>query len=385
MIRSTSIDDLRPDVAANVKVAFKMCNDIGLPLGVDNTLRDQEYQTALYKQGKAPKTVTFHAHGLAIDVHFAISGHVYDTALYPKIAVIFKQIGFSWMWDIGHNEMIHFQWDAGQKFHNADILAGRLPPLMPLYKEAIQTQTSLAVKGTTENETKLIKAIQGAVGAVQDGVIGTQTLSDIACKMKAISEPLTLKIYGMPVIIAKDITVLASPGKGLSAIPNSMNGGFYIMQTKGGGVPCSICVTGEVVKRQYSCHYPLPESVLYRRTDGVFGITRVKSTDELPKVTWAVGGKGLLGNLNPSAEGFVGQFSDVDRDTDHAVLGVKNGYPYMALCKSMTGPEVNSFASKLGLEMAIMLDGGHIAGMNGSEPFAKVNTAITQYYVLQAI
>lgn len=248
------------------------------------------------------------------------------------------------------------------------------------------------VKGSTANETKLIKSIQGAVGANQDGVIGTQTLSDLACRLKAITEPLTLLVYGQPVIIAKDIKPLAQPGKGLRHIPNSLSGSFYgRFKSPSGGIytaPVSICVSEGEAKRALSCHYyeGYPESVLYRKKDGSFGWARVSNAELLPGyISWAVGGMGLLDHYDPAAEGFTGKFADVLRKTNHAMLGIKNGHTFQVLCRNMTGQQVNAFAKTLGLELAIMLDGGHIAGMNGGEPFAKVNTSITQYYAIQGI
>jgi hypothetical protein len=243
------------------------------------------------------------------------------------------------------------------------------------------------VKGSTTSETKMIKGIQSSIGAVVDGQIGTQTMSDIACKINADCFPLTLSIYSMPVIIAKDIVVAASPNKGLSAFANSMNGGFYMMQAIGGGVPISICVSNGIVFRAASCHSAdgYPESVLYKSGNEI-GIVRVNNRSELPSnLSWAVGGMGLLDNYDPNAEGFVGAYSDVLRDTNHAMLGIKNDHIYMVYCTSMTAEQVNTFAKKLGLEKAIMLDGGHIAGINGEESFAKINTSITQYYMIQGI
>lgn len=134
MICSREIDDLDPYVAPNVRIGETMCAAIGIPIGFACTYRDQEYQTWLNKQGKAPARVTFHGKRLAFDIYIKIPGRAYDTSLYPPVAEIFKRIGFSWMWDIAHNEMCHFQWDANRAFRNADILAGRLPPPMPLYK-----------------------------------------------------------------------------------------------------------------------------------------------------------------------------------------------------------------------------------------------------------
>jgi hypothetical protein len=243
------------------------------------------------------------------------------------------------------------------------------------------------VRGSTSNETKMIKGIQAAVGALQDGLIGEQTMSDIACLLKADCFPLTLKIYGAPVIIAKTITPIHAPNKPLRAFPNSISGSFYVRQAVGGNVPVSICISGGVPYRLYSCHANegLPESVLYRQVNGTMGIKRARFIGELPdNIMWAVGGMGLLDMYDPKAEGFTGVYADVLRRTNHSMLGIKNGYVYMVYCPNMTGQEVNAFAKKLGLEKAIMLDGGHIAAINGAEGFAKINTAVSQAYVIQA-
>lgn len=246
--------------------------------------------------------------------------------------------------------------------------------------------TSLnTVKGTTANETKMIKAIQTAIGANADGEIGTQTMSDIACKLGAKCFPLTLKIYGMPVIIAEDIKPF-SPRKALSNYANAISGSFY-SAGKNGIVPCSIMIADGKTIVADACHADrgLPESVLYRLNTGAFGIARVRNASALPSgVLWAVGGLGLLGNYNPAAEGFTGAFADVLRDTNHTMLGVKNSRVYMVYCASMTAAQVNVFAKTLGLEYAIQLDGGHVAAINGGESFAKINLSTTQYYAIQA-
>ena len=41
------------------------------------------------------------------------------------------------------------------------------------------------VKGSTSEEVRMIKAIQRSVGALDNGWIGNQTLSDIAAKLGA--------------------------------------------------------------------------------------------------------------------------------------------------------------------------------------------------------
>ena len=46
---------------------------------------------------------------------------------------------------------------------------------------------------------------------------------------------------------------------------------------------------------------------------------------------------------------------------------------------------INNLAKKFGFNLALMLDGGHVAGINGTEDFAKINTKSTQqYYIIQA-
>ena len=236
------------------------------------------------------------------------------------------------------------------------------------------------VSGATASEAKMIKAIQSAIGAVQDGSIGAQTMSDIACKLKANCFPLALTVYSHPLIIAKDL-IPASVKAPLSSYANAISGSF-----NDGGAPCSVLVAAGKIVHPVSCHYwddRSPESVLYRLTDGTFGIRHVKTTDELPKgVLWAVGGMGLLDFYNPSVEGFKGKFSDVLRKTAHTFIGVKNGYVYLCYVSNMTALQVNNHAKKLGLEMAIMLDGGHLAAIHSAE--AKINTAQRQLYIIQA-
>jgi hypothetical protein len=237
------------------------------------------------------------------------------------------------------------------------------------------------VQGSTVNEDRLIKGIQAATGALVDGEIGTQTLSDIACCLGAECFPLTLQIYGAPVIIAPNIVPFAAKGKSVSRFTNCMSGSFL-----SGTTPWSILIQDGYTIHGQSCHNEdgKPESVIYRLTDGTFGIARVRNVSELPEgIRWAVGGLGLLDNYNPTAEGFSGRFSDVLRRTNHAMLGVKNGYCYMVYCANKTAAEVNKFARQLGLQIAIMLDGGHVAAINGGESFARINTSQRQYYLIQ--
>lgn len=239
------------------------------------------------------------------------------------------------------------------------------------------------VKGSTVNEDRMIKGIQAAAGALVDGEIGEQTLSDIACMLDADCFPLTLKIYSAPVIIARNIVPFPAKGKSVSRYSNCMSGSFL-----SGTTPWSILVQDGYIISGHSCHSEqgYPETVIYRYTNGEYGIGRIKSVFEIPdraNLRWAVGGLGLLDFYDPAAEGFSGRFSDVLRKTNHTMLGVKNGFCYMVYCANKTAAEVNKFARQLGLQIAVMLDGGHVAAINGGESFAKINTSQAQYYCIQ--
>ena len=230
------------------------------------------------------------------------------------------------------------------------------------------------VVGTTSEEVRMIKAIQRSVGALDNGWIGNQTLSDIAAQLGADCFPLNVELYGQPAILARDIDPLNLSGR----LPENSISGSFSWQ----GAPCSILVRGGRVVRSMSCHYPTPESVLYKTTDGAVRIARVASASLLDNVVWAVGGMGLLGNYNPAAEGFIRAFSDVLRKTNHTVLGYKGGMLCGVYCKNMTAQQVNALCrNKLKLEYAIMLDGGHVAAIHAA--CSKINTNQRQYYAVR--
>ena len=230
------------------------------------------------------------------------------------------------------------------------------------------------VVGSTSEEVRMIKAIQRSVGALDNGWIGNQTLSDIAAKLGADCFPLNVELYGQPAILARDIDPLNLSGR----LPENSISGSFSWQ----GAPCSILVRGGRVVRSMSCHYPTPESVLYKTTDGAVRIARVASASLLDNVVWAVGGMGLLSNYNPAAEGFIREFSDVLRKTNHTVLGYKGGMLYGVYCRSMTAQQVNALCrDKLKLEYAVMLDGGHVAAIHGA--CNKINTQTRQFYAVR--
>lgn len=230
------------------------------------------------------------------------------------------------------------------------------------------------VKGSTSEEIRMIKAIQRFVGALDNGYIGNQTLSDIAAKLGADCWPLNVELYGQPCLLARDIEPVNMSGP----LPKNAISGSFSWQ----GQPCSILVRGGKVVRGMSCHYPRPESVLYKTAGGAVRIARVSSAAALGDVVWAVGGLGLLGNFNPAAEGFTGAFSDVLRKTNHTVLGYKGGLLYGVYCRSMTAQQVNTLCrDKLKLTNAVMLDGGHVAAIHGA--CNKINTQTRQFYAVR--
>ena len=230
------------------------------------------------------------------------------------------------------------------------------------------------VNGATSEEIRMIKAIQRSVGALDNGYIGNQTLSDIAAKLGADCWPLNVELYGQPAIIAREIDPVNISGR----LPENSISGSFSWQ----GQPCSILVRGGKVVRGMSCHYPRPESVLYKTTGGAVRIARVSSAAALGDVVWAVGGLGLLDHYAPAAEGFTGAYSDVLRKTNHTVLGCKGGMLYGVYCKAMTAQQVNAFCrDKLKLECAVMLDGGHVAAIHGA--CNKINTQTRQFYAVR--
>lgn len=239
------------------------------------------------------------------------------------------------------------------------------------------------IKYSTQSEKKLITSIQKSVGALPNGYIGTDTLTALATKVGAECFPVTLSMYGQPTIVAKDL-IAWSPKTSLKGYKNSMLGSFTYPRAT---TPCSVLISSGQTLCGNSCHAHIgkPESVIYR-TDKDFGIKRVLNASELGKVKWAIGGMGLCDMYNPSVEGFSGAYADVLRKTNHNVLGVKNGMVYGVYFKNMDASTINSYCkNKFCFEMAILLDGGGLAAMNGEESFAQINVGTQQGYAIQFI
>lgn len=385
MFHSRDLKYLRADVRANAEIFLSLCKDAGLNVLITETVRDEAYQRYCVEQGWASKNATrptFHSvdAGLAFDICKNVKDHEYDDSeFFKSCAAIAKKIGFSWGGDwISFPDRPHFQWDNHKTWTGNMILRGELPPEMERYVVSMKEIT-----GSTSDEKRMIKAIQTATGALANGVIGNQTMSDIAIKLKAECFPLNVQLYGCPTIIAKDIDPFNLKGPvPKNAISGSFNDGYQ---------PCSILIRNGRAIGWSACHYndsQKPETVIYKLNDGTIHCKRVKTVSDsdfpLDDTVWAVGGMGLLDFYDPAAEGFTGKFSDVLRKTNHTVLGYRNGMLYSVYVPNMTAAQINSLCkSKMCFEYAIMLDGGHLAAINAVDD--KRNVAQSQLYVIQSL
>ena len=192
-------------------------------------------------------------------------------------------------------------------------------------------------------------------------------------------------MYGYPTIMAKDILPF-SPKASLKGYANTMLGGFTYPRAI---TPCSILVQNGKALCANSCHAHIgkPESVIYKTETGKVGITRALSTKDLPsKTVTAIGGMGLLGNYDPTAEGFTGTYADVRKKDNHNVLAYKNKMWYGIYFGGVTGEAINAICrDKFKFEYALLLDGGGLAAINGDETFAKINVNAKQGYAIQFI
>ena len=158
MLNSRSIDDLRPDVAANCRKLIELAEQEGFPVLVTGTVRDEEFQMACYRKGTSgSKVPTFHSvkAGLAFDVCKNVRGEEYsDNAFWEAVGAIGKAMGFAWGGDWKRVDKPHFQWDGpNHEYTTGMILAGDYPPPMPLYEEELNMTRNelLSLEGTGDN------------------------------------------------------------------------------------------------------------------------------------------------------------------------------------------------------------------------------------------
>jgi hypothetical protein len=79
--------------------------------------------------------------GLAFDICKNVKGQEYsDSSFFAKCAEIGKKIGFEWGGDWkSFPDKPHFQWSGkNREYTSNDVIAGKYPPVMPLYKEEIK-------------------------------------------------------------------------------------------------------------------------------------------------------------------------------------------------------------------------------------------------------
>ncbi len=143
-IDSKSIDDLRADVAANVRVFITLMKQWGYSVGISSTLRNDEQQAYLYEQGRTrpgeiitySKVTTFHGVGLAFDIFQNIPGKEWDDPEFWAAADALRtDMGFSML----GFEKSHAEWSAHGAYTGSQVRAGDLPPDMPPYGEAEMT------------------------------------------------------------------------------------------------------------------------------------------------------------------------------------------------------------------------------------------------------
>ena len=175
-----------------------------------------------------------------------------------------------------------------------------------------------------------------------------------------------------------------------NAYRNCISGVFqYLNNTN------AIMIYGDRIIGNASAHSWLgfPDSCLIYYKDGTFAVKRVThiSKEELDKVYWAISGVGLLDMYDPATEGYARfrkngkqyNYSDVLRKTNHTAIGVKDGEVYGLYLANMTGAQVNVYCKKIGLDMAVMLDGGHIAAINSD--IGKANAYQKQHNIIQFV
>jgi hypothetical protein len=275
------------------------------------------------------------------------------------------------------------------QYKNDQTAAGISVDLNEVYLDAGMWSYRVEAKPVTEY-TRLIEAVQAAIGAVPDGVPGAQTYSDLAGALGAKGFPYTEQLYGQPFLISGDIIPAIDRGMGVGAFNNSISGSF-----NSGGKAWSICVSNGQVLHDVSCHALVgcPESVIFQDTAGEFGIQRATNVNEIKRsLKHAVGGLGLLDMYNPAAEGFKrfdakNDFTDVLRSTNHTILAVKHNKWYGGYIHNMTADQVNAFAKQMGFDFAIMMDGGGWAAINGAptEAYAHINQDWKQAFIIQFI
>ncbi len=215
MINSRALDDLQPEVEENCRIFLALCAAEGLPVLVTQTLRDDEYQASLYAKGRTEpgrivtnsKTTTFHGRGLAFDICKNVKGEEYsDRSFFARCGVIGKKVGFSWGGDFGSfPDMPHLQWDSGGQYSGSMIRAGRLPPLMPIYRKDDDMITLNDIASMSDEAVlALVDKIQDVLGKqVQSGSVGAELQEAVAMGITDGSKPKGLCTRAQAAVMVK--------------------------------------------------------------------------------------------------------------------------------------------------------------------------------------
>jgi len=181
-------------------------------------------------------------------------------------------------------------------------------------------------------------------------------------------------------------------GKGTKYWANCFNGTFSA------GKPISIMINKGEVIRDNSCHYiwQYPESVIWIKKDGSYGMSRVVTYTQIPgykDIVFALGGLGIS-NYAPDLEGFcefervnifnkkkeAKDFSDVLDKTNHSVFGFKDGVFFASIMYG-TPLEIKAQCEYQGFEHVIMGDGRSWASCNTDD--FDLNLEKSQYSLVQ--
>lgn len=136
-----------------------------------------------------------------------------------------------------------------------------------------------------------------------------------------------------------------------------VNGSFFWYNTNGDLYSTGILAVGNKVYRDYSNHYPEPQSVLCYYYDDTLGIEKVKHISEISKgYKWCIGGVGLYEEY---CEGFTGPYADIWRKANHMTIGYDSeGYIYLVRSYNVKRIQTVTHMKKLGCVAYMGLDGG---------------------------
>lgn len=136
-----------------------------------------------------------------------------------------------------------------------------------------------------------------------------------------------------------------------------------------------------------------PDTVIWCDKQGQIHICECVSLEEVTKkqVLWAIGGMGLGCYYNPQKQGYCKftknsktyDYSDVRRRTNHTCVGFKDELIYGFYFYNMSALQINNYLQKIGIDNAVLLDGGHVASCNTDA--GSRNARQRQHNILQFV